>query len=538
MRNVYIKFKFPVLLLALFLTSCGDFSGPSVETPPSEVKEQFDLPAGKKNVMTVTNMSSLNANLSFAYSSRAVAAQSAPLRFNAQRKSDVPLMDLEAASRFNANPPRAVEPPSRSVKSPSFAVASPVEGAKKDFWVQDINNRFYQIPAVLQKQGANCNIWVDNNWFGTGSGKITAEKAKALADKFDEIYPLETKLLGYEYGGGPGGNGGIDGDPRIQILVYDIGQDAPQDPKYLSGVVGYFWGKDEYTQAQLNAGGQGSLKSNVAEIFYIDAEFVLNYPKLVYSTLVHEFQHMINFNRKALTLHIASETWYDEMLAMLAEDVISPLIGVGPDSYHPIQMRIPDFLGAYPLCGVDQWLEGDDVIMSYSTAYAFGAYLIRNYGGPKLIKAMLDNNAVNYTSVTNALRSVNGNSSLSFDTVLKRYAEAFLYSTTNTGTVPGNKMSFDRPQTDNINGNFYTAAAFDIWKMQMSTDLLKQYVDEKYLPDMKYKGPVIFPRPASYQIPGHSVWLHRIEDSLTGTLAVTVTVKPGNAVINLGMESY
>jgi hypothetical protein len=527
---IYRKLLFPVLFLALLLTTCEGL----LEDSPTTTESTFDLPAGKKNVMTVTNLSSSDASLTFSYSSRAAAAQPefAPLRFAALRKSPTLRMDMEAASRFNANPPLVWEPPSRAaVEGPRSSISAP--GASKSFWVTDENEIFYSITAVLRKQGTYCNIWVDNNCFTGGSGPaeniITAANAETLANKFDQIYPLATKLLGYEYGGGPEGDGGIDSDPRIQILVYDIAEE---------GVLGYFWSKDEYTQNQLAPPS----KSNEAEIFYIDASYTRTRPDNIYSTLAHEFQHMINFNRKARSQRLSSATWYDEMLAMLAEDVISPLIGIGPTSEaHPINARILDFLGVYPTCGVDQWLSGEDVGVSYSNTFAFGAYLIRNYGGPKLIKAMLDNDAVNHDSVTQALRTVNGDDSLSFDTALERYAEALLYSPTNTGTVTNDKKSFNRSQTSIVNGTSYTAAAFDIWTMQMPEGLRKQYLDIGYLTSLDYKGPVIFPTPGSNKIKGHSVWLHRVRinnEDLTGNLKITLTVSSGNANVKLGMVSY
>jgi len=522
MSNVFKKFTvFSVLLLAFFLTSCED----------TTQSKQFDASAGNKNVLTVTNLSSINTYITIALSKdRAAATQSAPLQFNAPRKSAALRMDLEEASRFNANPPQALEEPSRSVLGPSFAVL-PSEGATKKFYVQNASGAFIQIDTTLRKQGVYCNVWVDNSWFGTASGKINAAKAQEIANYFDRIYPLETNLLGYEYGGGTGGNGGKDGDPRIQILVYDIVDE---------GVLGFFWSKDYYTDGSSTL---GSLRSNEAEIFYIDADLLLRMPKVVYSTLVHEFQHMINFNQKSRN-GLGSEAWFDEMLAMLAEDIIDPLIGMGQGSGgHPIDVRIPDFLGYYPLCGVDQWLEGDDVIMSYSTAYAFGAYLIRNYGGPQLLYEMLHNDKGNRNSIDKALETVNPGKGFTFDKALERYAEALLYSTSNTGTVPADKMSFDRSRAYTIGSTTYTAAAFDIWKIKMDPDMLADYHDKNYITNALYYnykgGPITFPLIKDQYpspVPGHSVWLIRVEE--TGKITVNVTISPGYVTVIHDMVSY
>jgi hypothetical protein len=201
-----------------------------------------------------------------------------------------------------------------------------VDSSKKKFWTQDENEHFTQINTTLRAAGTYSNVWVadanyDNSSQPNNDNKITTAQAQALAQKFDTIYQKETPVFGFEYGGGffngtnSDGNGGVDGDPKIQILVYDIfgdykiGQDG--------GVFGYFWAGDEFkTGAPELEGG----KSNEAEIFYIDAHFTDLVPNAIYSTLAHEFQHMINFNVKYLSAanKKLTATWYNEMLSMLA----------------------------------------------------------------------------------------------------------------------------------------------------------------------------------------------------------------------------
>jgi hypothetical protein len=255
------------------------------------------------------------------------------------------------------------------------------------FWVESYYNSrtFVQKQATLRATGQYGNIWIMDENYGSGSSskKITTTQAQTLAAKFDSIYPIETNLLGYEYGGEPGGNGGKDGDPKIQILIYDI-----------DAVAGFFWGKDFYEQSQLSP-----TKTNLAEIFYIDASQVNDVPEYIYSALFHEFQHMINFNMKSVKHNRSSESWYNEMLSVMAEDVISPLIGIGPaNSGHPIRSRIPTFLNNYHLVGMSEWVTLSSA--SYAKGFAFGAYLMRNYGGANLLKEMLANNSTNIDSVT------------------------------------------------------------------------------------------------------------------------------------------
>ena len=182
----------------------------------------------------------------------------------------------------------------------------------------------------------------ENTSSGSSSNKISEKQAQELAGRFDLIYPLTTNLFGYEYGGGPNGNGGMDNDKKIQVLIYDFGDESGD-----AVTVGFFWSKDFYTQAELDRYGWKS-KTNLAEMIYINASRLIKYPNDIYSTLIHEFQHMIRFNGKFVKYGVSSSTWYCEMLAMLAEDAIAPLIGIShtnPD--HVVSENIPRFLDSY-----------------------------------------------------------------------------------------------------------------------------------------------------------------------------------------------
>jgi len=354
--------------------------------------------------------------------------------------NELPRMGHPAADEFNANPPPIT---SEELRRSRASFVPPVVGDTRMFWVESYYNSgtFVQKQATLRATGKYGNIWIMNENYGSGGGnKISAAQAQTLADKFDLIYPIETNLLGFEYGGGPGGDGGKDGDPKIQILAYDIVN--------ASGVVqasGFFWSKDFYGQSQLS-----TLKTNLAEIFYIDASQVKNVPV---STLIHEFQHMINFNVKYVKQGKNSESWFDEMLSMMAEDVIAPLIGVAP----PTNSRIPTFLGSYYQVGITEWntLEG----YSYAKGYAFGAYLLRNYGGASLLQEILANDSTNIDSVTAALKTVNG-SGLGFEEALKRFGEAMVFS---GNGMPSDVLSFDKTVTKTIGSYNYTATRFNIW---------------------------------------------------------------------------
>ena len=124
-------------------------------------------------------------------------------------------------------------------------------------------------------------------------------------------------------------------DQHILIFIYDI--DGDYTSTQSSGMVGYFWAKDEY----LDASVAPTYRSNQAELFYLDAYFADLDADLSTSTLAHEYQHMIQFNQKKLLRGVEASTWFDEMCSMASEDFVGQTLGI-PDSASP-RSRIPQF---------------------------------------------------------------------------------------------------------------------------------------------------------------------------------------------------
>jgi len=115
------------------------------------------------------------------------------------------------------------------------------------------------------------------------------------------------------------------------------------------------------------------------------------------------------------------------------------------------------------------------VYYSYASAFMFGAFMTRNFGGVELIQAMLDSNSVNHASVTDALASV-GYSSEAFDAVFNKYHTALIYS---SEYLPDDILVINTPVSATINSVEYNQTAFDIYKYLNTT----QY---------PYYGPIIF----------------------------------------------
>ena len=422
---------------------------------------------------------------------------------NASPASHTPFVTMGRADarEFNANPP-PFDWFERTGPSASFI--PPDVGDTRMFWLDSgPDDSWESRQATLRAIGLHSNIWVIDDYYidtaGNGNGsRISTSQAEALSFNFDTIYPAATNILGYEFGGEPGGNGGKDGDPRVQILVYNIDDNTG----------GYFWGKDYYNDSPV---GQ---RSNEAEIFYINSSMVNSNLDFINSTMVHEFQHMVNFNVKARRLTPAGGTpaWYNEMLAMMAEDIIAPMIDIGPQSDgHPIRQRIPSFLNIYHSNSVTQW---NNILDDYAGKYAFGAYLLRNFGGAQLVKDILANDSVGIPSISEALNKAYPG--MDFEKALKQYGQAMIFS--GSARPPG-VMSFDNTVTNTINGITYTAQNFNIWTMQRRNSAAI--------------GPVILDMPSRDMEP-HTISVHSNStwENVTGSTSITLN-RPGNDAITM-----
>jgi hypothetical protein len=448
--------------------------------------------------------------------------------------------DFGGARTFDANPPAIPASAARSTAATGSKLysTSDVNSTSKTFnVVTDENASAYTwttVSATLRAISDYANVWVASDYYDSSAtsssdGKITSDQAQKIADTFAKIYPVETNVLGHEYGYSDG-SGGRDGDLRVNILVYDIGFDTADDPVTNGGIVGYFWGKDYYTTDYLTSLGY-SYKSNYSEIFYVDSLFADEEPGIMYSTLVHEFQHMINWNGKYVTNGKSSDSWYDEMLSMSAEDMMSSHLETWlGDEYDalsdgPITIRMAYFDNGFYATGVTDWFTSSSLVYySYGSAYAFGAYLTRNYGGAAMLQALEANSSTGVDSVSAALASL-GCSETTFSAAFQRYCEALVYSSSaySDDTVPSSINTFDRAVTDTVGDYGYTFPAFDIWYLSYTY----KGTTTVYSPSYYSAAERITLRPYGMSLHSASAW-----QSVTGSLSITL-YKPTDSNVSL-----
>jgi hypothetical protein len=278
---------------------------------------------------------------------------------------------------------------------------------------------------------------------------------QALANKFlqcpesqSDIYHWDTAAVGEPWGSTTGSQYAsqvISWDSNNTITIF-LGK---LNTSYNTGsvTVGYFWSKDNFTVTAMTG-------SNQRIMFYIDSYLYsyidrgetvwapTNYwPDTVFSTLAHEFQHMIQFYQKQVIRNTLTgmDTWINEMCSMIMEDLVADKLGVeGPrglkntdgsaGSAGITDGRFPSF-NLYSYLGLVQKTTFN--LADYSTAYAFGSWLARNYGGAGLLKKIVQCPETNETAIINAVASAEtGRPTESMTRLLEKWAAAVLLSDT------------------------------------------------------------------------------------------------------------
>jgi hypothetical protein len=213
-------------------------------------------------------------------------------------------------------------------RAPSFA-AAPQVGDQKSFFVcssLSCGQPFATVTATAQEVSGKVAIFVDNA--ATATQTYTPADLANIGRLFDNyLYPIDTTNFGRE--------SDIDGNGFVEVLM------TPQINRLSGGcnntrsvILGYFFSLDlEPTQTG----------SNAAEIFYSIVPDPTNTSCTITTqfakdnlgpTFIHEFQHMISYNRHVLVARgPAEDTWLNEGLSHYAEELGGRLI---PDAQNPL----------------------------------------------------------------------------------------------------------------------------------------------------------------------------------------------------------
>ncbi|ADN02856.1 M30 family zinc metallopeptidase [Spirochaeta thermophila] len=358
---------------------------------------------------------------------------------------------------------------------------------------------FYEVADTIRSVNATCrfvgtedtpqgprtlSIWVADDQWGT----ITPQMVDELAARFlssgfyNDIYDWLTTILGPEWGDHPYVDL-IPFDGSITIFLTDIGGDGSTE----GGIVGYFAAIHQFDNSYLQYYGEDPV-SNERVMFTIDAPMYANdggdgvwdpsdeWPKIVFSTLVHEFQHMVNFYQKTVLRGGISEVWLDEMCSQVAEDLLADKVGVegprgvdsqvgGPGDPGNTEGRIPYYnqYTSLPLMKT----EGFD-LLDYATTYAFGAWGARNFGGASFLRRVVQSPYGGKDAVEKAVREAGGVYT-SMEDLVAQWAVAVLTSD-RTDMPEGYRYNTGTWFTSTIDGIVYRLGSIDFFRYYRRTE--------------------------------------------------------------------
>ncbi len=397
--------------------------------------------------------------------------------------------DERAISDFNNNPWRYV---TRGVYDPGLLQAPPT---KSGGYVLGANENFIDyystnpLPSTLRKiinaNGKNLYVWVADDCWGASSPKanyVTQQMVDELSLKFlntginDDIYEWVTNIIGSPWEQTSYSNL-IPGTNDIHIFLCDIKNDNSSN----GGTLGYFYGGNNYLKTSV-------AKSNEKLMFVIDAVLLATpsggswelsdyWPMATVSTLAHEFQHMIHFYQKTIKYNVSSSTAVNEMASLCIEDLLaSKIMTNGPrgvaygtaNAGAPMntQGRLPGYNTRNYYNLLDWSGNDDEVYLNYSKTYAFGAYLIRNYGGANLIKQLVQSGYTGASNIVDAV-SQNGGAGLTYENILKNFGAANILSD-RTNLPQGYRFNTGTWFTSTIGGISYQVGSINLYNYNPS----------------------------------------------------------------------
>ena len=343
------------------------------------------------------------------------------------------------------------------------------KGDKASFYISvksNLESKDFCADFVLKESGEHCNVWcVEKDSAYMMKNPLSSDVFTQVREKFDEIYPVQIQIFGDNKFSAKWLNLLQKYNGKVNILIYDIANDACESQT--GGIYGFFHSLDFHTDSNY---------SNKTECINVDSFFFNKDPEGSFQTLFHEFQHLENFvNKVVLSSNRSVSTWYNEMLSMLSEDIFTDLLGIELENAPANRLN---FFNAYYPLGFYKWrsesnyFPSGDVYISYANSYAFGAYLLRNFGGIKLIKEICQNDFVDEESITKALESLDYDFTFS-DVLLNFYQILF----------ENESYSLNKEFSDNSFGRELKIKAID----------LKKFPADEKIPYFVYNDATLYP---------------------------------------------
>ncbi|MFC1571663.1 peptidase MA family metallohydrolase [Candidatus Margulisiibacteriota bacterium] len=376
------------ILILLMIAGCGRV----VETPASNSTVYstitfsdstgtitFNDFTGTKEAMVIIacqNNDLLSANLDFSYLANYISGGASPNRsFSAPPPAAEPGENLPAFLHQKELELLEQHGPPQHDQNQVAAMAVTV-GATEEFYALQYNSdeaawEYAIVTAEVAAVGEHCYLYVEQDRIAISAESI----AEFVAEFDDNAYP---KVRAY-FGSEP--NPGIDNDAKMTLLFYYLHHTLGD------GIIsGYFLAGNEYPRST-------NAYSNEREMVYFNGE-TANL-RNVKCTLVHELQHLVNFNNKTIINGTAEALWLNEGLSTYAEHVAGHGL---PGAEYNMVYKVNSYLSSPEgNCLISM----DYNLSDYGTVYLFTLYLAEQYGADA-IRSLVTSSRAGVDNVENA----------------------------------------------------------------------------------------------------------------------------------------
>ncbi len=389
------------------------------------------------------------------------------------------------------------------------------------------------VRKVISAHGKTLYIWVDNECWGPSSKKkyyVTQQMIDAFAPKFltpgddNDIYEWVTNAAGEPWGPTPYSDF-ISETNDIHIWLTDIDDDNKTDGTI---VLGYYFARDNFLKSQYKDSNEKLMFTLDAVLFGKTTNGKWNvsdyWPMEFISALAHEFTHMIYFYQHNVLTDQEGNTAINEMSAQCVEDLVANKIQAnGPRGVKygtPHSGENGNEVGRLPLYNshndyrILEWSGKDDeVLINYSKTYALGSFLMRNYGGAKFIKELIQNKSTGSQSIVDAV-NVNSGAVENYGEILQRFGAANLLSD-NTSPTKGYSFNTGEWSTSTVNGINYELGSINLYNYSPPPKVYN------ILPTIQKPGSNILYR-AGTSLNGKQEWLFQ---GVSPDTRITVVIK-------------
>jgi hypothetical protein len=379
----------------------------------------------------------------------------------------------------------------RSRQATTFSIAgtptAPKFGDKAKFWGLDFTEydgsdrsvKHYRFMATLKLVTPNAYLYVED-------GVSTSSRSlNQLSQTFeDRILPTEHKYFGQPW------TPGIDGDPRVTLLVMDIrSPGGASDPLGLSGITigGFFNDEDEYPNDSKHP------NSNEREMVVLNANLDVG-SQLVLEVLAHEYQHLIHWYHDR-----SEELWVNEGLSMVAPSVVGFSAGMTSALGTSVMSYGLDYDNS-----LTQWGDrGQDGIGGdYGAVGLFFTYLGEKYGGPATFGKIVDRREHGIEGVLEGMKDAGY--PVQFAELFSQWAVANLADDTRIGDPP-HYYGYQSPDLRKLRGS-----------IKALHELLPDLIPSLFQPVARVKA-----YPAKGEANLRPQAAHYIELTGTGTLTIS-----------------